>query len=82
MNAPQRPPLPPTFLLAIVGGVFGTGLLVLGAMIALDALAPPVPLLGNTAVQVVMIAIGLVLVGIEVRAVLALARSRQDRNTD
>lgn len=78
----RRPPLPPGLLLAIAGGVVGTGLLVLGAMIALDMLAPPLPLMADAMVQVVMIAAGLVLIGLEVRAVLAFQRALRDRNAD
>jgi hypothetical protein len=78
----RRPPLPPGLLLAIAGGVIGTGLLVLGAMIALDMLAPPLPLLADAIVQVVMIAVGLVLIAFEIRAVLAFQRAQRDRDAD
>lgn len=80
--SPQRTPLPPGYLLALTGGVIGTGLLVLAGMIALDLLAPPVALLGETAVQVVMIAVGFVLIGFEIRAVLALQRTQRDPDAD
>lgn len=79
---PQRPPLPPGFMLAITAGVVGTALFALGTLTALEMLAPPVPLLGETAVQVGLIAIGVLLMAYEVRAVIAFAKSPRDRQDD
>lgn len=79
---PQRPPLPPGFLLAITAGVIGTALFALGTLTALELLELPVPLLEETGVQVALIAVGIVLMGYEVAAVFAFVRRPRDRDAD
>lgn len=74
---PARPPLPPTFLLAVTAGLIGTAMFALGVLVALGMLEAPAPLFEETLVQVLLIGVGLVLMALEVRAVLAFARGRR-----
>ena len=75
----ERQPLPPTLLLAVAVGMLGTGLLALGVLLAVGALEAPEPLLEGTLAQAVLIAVGLVLTALEVRAILSFARERQSQ---